>query len=257
MARPRDDAIWIEWFDLSVEPAAGVLDEEERRRAARFVYDRDRRRFVASHTAMRLRLASYLDIDPADVCYQIGHAGKPTIARRGRDVRFNLSHSGERAVLAIAMGRDVGVDVEQHREIDVLPLMDLVCAPRERETVAAAGGTARIEAFYRCWTRKESFVKALGHGLSFPLPGVDVSRDGAPLIVDGRRERRLTTWSVMSIEADAGYSAALTVPGGVRDVVTRRLVPAAAAADVRAGSPGRSACVSGRPASEECCERGS
>jgi 4'-phosphopantetheinyl transferase len=131
-----------------------------------------------------------------------------------RDLRFNLSHSGDRALLAVAIGREVGVDVEAQAPVDALALAAHAFSANERAALAATPAEDRLAAFYRGWTRKESFVKALGCGLSFPLREFDVSLEasGEPLLRACRRDAGVIgRWSILPIPADPGYCAALTV----------------------------------------------
>ena len=194
----------------------GILDERERATARRFVFERDRVRYVAAHTATRLVLAHYLDMAPDAIRYEIGAYGKPRVANASVDVRFNLSHSGERGLIAIALRRELGVDIEHHRPVDILTLAERVFSAAERAALRAVGPERRLEAFYRVWTRKESFIKARGDGLNCPLDAFDVSLadDGAQLLGECRAgaadDRR---WTVVNLPAGPGYSGALTVEG--------------------------------------------
>lgn len=197
-------------FDMS------TLSDEERQRAHRFVFDEDRRRFVAAHSAMRHTIARALNSTPAAIRFARALHGKPELAGGDIDLRFNLSHSGERALLALTVGREVGIDIEQHRPIDVMSLSKSVFSPLEQDSLRQAEVQSRLEAFYRCWTRKESFIKARGDGLLFPLDGFDVSLEvSAPQLllacrtVQGETER----WVMIELRTELGYSAALTVEG--------------------------------------------
>ena len=91
------------------------------------------------------------------------------------DVQFNLSHAGERALLAVAIGRELGVDIEEERCVDVLGIARRYFSPSEYLALVSLPEERRVGAFYRCWTRKESFLKARGEGLAFPLSGFEVS----------------------------------------------------------------------------------
>jgi 4'-phosphopantetheinyl transferase len=198
------------------EPVAGaidLLDDDERARAARFVFYRDRRRFVAAHAWTRLALASCLNRTPESLRFSIGGRGKPRLVDASPDVRFNLSHAGERALLAIALGQEVGVDIEEHRPIEVFELARRFFTPKEVRSIEALAASEQTCAFFRFWTRKEAFIKALGEGLSFPLDGFEVS------VADGRvsqflraytaAAKPLGCWRIVSLGAEPGYSAAL------------------------------------------------
>lgn len=195
---------------------APLLDEEERARAARFRYERDRRRYVVSHALTRVVLGQCLRVSPASVRFHIGPHGKPRLAHAGANLHFNLSHAGHLALLAIGTGRAIGVDIQDERPTEVLELARLCFSPSEYGTLVSLLPEERISAFYRCWTRKESFVKARGDGLSFPLGGFDVSldEDGAQLLLAcDIAPSELERWTMVSLAVDAGYVAAVTAEG--------------------------------------------
>jgi len=143
--------------------------------------------------------------------------GKPQLAGVSRGVRFSLSHSGECALLAISVGREVGVDVEEHRPVDFLSLARSAFSPHERAALEELPMNEHADAFYRCWTRKESFIKARGDGLSFPLDGFDVSLDADAaqlLIACPASPEDVSRWTIRNLPANPGYSAAITVEAG-------------------------------------------
>jgi 4'-phosphopantetheinyl transferase len=191
-----------------------VLDAHERARANRFVYERDRRRFINVHAAMRMVLATQLAVPPRSVNLVAGEHGKPRLAGSALDLRFNLSHSGERALLALTLAREVGVDIEQHRTCDTSSLARCAFSPAEFEALERLPPRDRAIAFYRGWTRKESFIKARGDGFSFPLDGFDVSLEAdGPLLGCRAAPAEIERWTVLNVPVEPGYSAALTVEG--------------------------------------------
>jgi 4'-phosphopantetheinyl transferase len=194
-------------------PALGILDEEERARASRFVREDDRRRFVLSHSELRRRLGTLLERAPGELRFEAGAHGKPRLRGAGGDVRFSLSHSGDYVLIGIARGREVGVDIECRREVDALALARRFFARTESARLEGLDPGTRTAAFFRIWTRKESFVKATGLGFSFPLHSVDVDPSAAddPLVVEAAGEDGLLgRWEIRSLDAPAGYSAAVT-----------------------------------------------
>jgi 4'-phosphopantetheinyl transferase len=163
-------------FDLDAEPASVLLlSEDERLRAERFHFERDRRRFVAARSVLRRSLARYLGADPAELVFEYGAHGKPSLP--GSGVTFNVSHSGRAALVAFAPGFDVGVDLEllAHGRPDDHRVADRFFSPYEVSTLASYPAAERSGAFLRCWTRKEAFVKAHGDGLSLSLQDFDVA----------------------------------------------------------------------------------
>jgi 4'-phosphopantetheinyl transferase len=220
----RSDAVLVVRIRLDEPPLGVELDEEERARAARFVFERDRRRFVASHTATRAVLGRALTVDPASLRFLIGERGKPRLLDPPIDLRFNLAHSGERALLAVALGREVGVDIEQTRVIDdLLGLAAAVFSPNEQEQLRQTPAGERHDLFFRIWTRKESFIKARGDGISFPLAGFDVSAapDASQLLLAcNASPEDMRRWTMRALQSEVGYTAALTVEGREFEILT-------------------------------------
>jgi len=164
------------------ETLAAILSLEEQARAARFAFDRDRQRFILSHALLRLILSRYIRIDAGQVQFSSGQHGKPSISGAGaaaEGLQFSLSHSGSYALVAVARGRAVGVDLEMRKPgLDVLKLAQRFFAPSESRLIATADGEIRQHLFYRFWTAKEAYVKGRGVGLSLGLDRFEVSFEG-------------------------------------------------------------------------------
>jgi 4'-phosphopantetheinyl transferase len=216
---PASDAVHVfalalDSFRASSASLAAALDGDEQARAARFVNDADRVRFIISHGLTRELLSFILAIPPSMLRFAVGIHGKPRLHEPAFDLRFNLSHARERALLAVASGRDVGIDIEEERPIEELELARRFFSAAEYSALIAAPD--RRAAFFRCWTRKESFVKARGDGLSFRLDAFDVSVqseaehlllscDGAPA--------EMARWTMKPVPLGPGYAAALAAEG--------------------------------------------
>jgi 4'-phosphopantetheinyl transferase len=142
--------------------------------------------------------------------------GKPHLVNPSIDLRFNLSHSGDMALVALALGREVGVDIEHERPVEYLKLARRSFAPAEADALERMPPSAHATTFFQCWARKEAFIKALGEGLSYPLDGFEVSLtddDFEPRILrqdrDGASARRwrIRAWPLL------GYAAAVAAEG--------------------------------------------
>jgi 4'-phosphopantetheinyl transferase len=159
----------------TVDAEPDVLSDDELERAARFRFERDRRRFVSGRSVLRHLLARYVDASPTGIAFEYGPYGKPDVPEA--PVSFNVSHSGSSALFAFAPRFELGVDVEvlDHSLVDDLLVAKQFFSPREIEMLRAHAPSARPRAFLRCWTRKEAFVKARGDGLTLPLRDFDVS----------------------------------------------------------------------------------
>jgi 4'-phosphopantetheinyl transferase len=179
------------------------LSDAERRRAERFRFERDRRRFIVGRARLRELLAARLGVPPEAVELVYGDNGKPALAQRYADSgwRFNIAHCDDVAVYAFSRDSDIGIDIEAIREI---PEADAIAARffsrREYAAYAALAPRERPVGFLECWTRKEAVVKALGDGLSMPVDELDVSR--AP------------GWSLHSFSPLPGFIGALACHHG-------------------------------------------
>lgn len=171
---------------------------------------------IISRGVLRVLLSRYLEKAPEELCFCNGSKGKPALFPP-QPLQFNLSHSGLRAILAFAIGCEVGVDVEQTRTFpDMEAIATRFFCPDEVSDLARLPPELREQAFFRCWTRKEAYVKAIGDGLSAPLDSFRVSlRPDEPT-----RFLRLANgsvpWSLYNIETGVGYAAALAHPGPER-----------------------------------------
>jgi 4'-phosphopantetheinyl transferase len=196
-----------------------VLSPDELTRASRFHFTRDRQRFVAPRALLRTILAGYLATNPDSLSFAYSKKDKPSLgpAYAGSDVTFNLSHSGEVALLAFTRRRDIGVDVEQvRRDFDVEAIARRFFSEHEQKQLAALPNPERFEAFFRCWTRKEAYIKATGEGLSLPLHQFDVSlaaEDHDALLSTRPDSSEAALWSLREVPAGPGYVAALCVRG--------------------------------------------
>lgn len=150
------------------------MSADERERSDRLRSEAHRARFERARAALRGILGRYLERSPADVEFAYGPTGKPALAAPD-SLRFNLSHSGDVALCAVARRGEVGVDVEEQRPIrDFRRIAQRHFAPVEQERWASEGET--LESFYAVWTRKEAMLKASGSGLTRPLERVDSER---------------------------------------------------------------------------------
>jgi 4'-phosphopantetheinyl transferase len=194
-----------------------TLSADELRRAATFRFACGAERFVAGRGLLRRVLGRLAGQDPAALEIAYGAFGKPHLAGEP-SLRFNLAHSDDVALLAVADGADVGIDVEAVAPgRDCLAIArDFFCARELRELVALPTAD-RAAAFLRCWTRKEAYVKALGDGLQAPLDDFAVSlRPAEPArIVWSRRDAEVLRWTLDDISQVAGdATAAVCVMGG-------------------------------------------
>lgn len=201
-----------------VNQLAQMLSCDERARAERFHFERDRRRFVVAQGLLRMLLGKYLDIEPHQLQFGQGPHGKPYLkSPNSWAIRFNQAHSHELALYAFTCGREVGIDVER---ICPLPDAEQIAArffsAAENAMLCALPEDQRLEAFFNCWTRKEAFLKAAGDGLTRPLDQFQVSLapgEPARLLVVEQAPQEVLRWRLESLTPVSGYVAAIVVEG--------------------------------------------
>jgi 4'-phosphopantetheinyl transferase len=208
--------VWIARLRVAAEALDALwclLSRDERERAGRFHFPRDRGRFVVCRGVLRTLLGHQLDVPPAHVRFVYGPYGKPAVRADGATVRFNVSHSDDLALYALARDREVGIDVERIRHtFATSDIAERFFSRSERERLRRMPEEARVRAFFHCWTRKEAYVKAVGDGLSLSLDRFDVSVDPdhpALLRLHGGDDR--ARWALYDLRAAPAYAAALAV----------------------------------------------
>jgi 4'-phosphopantetheinyl transferase len=207
-----------------------LLDEQERARAERFHFERDRNRFVLAHAGLRRILSQYVRTSPASIRFELGPYGKPELAVNVAEQpwRFNLSHAHELGLCAVRRGGRVGVDVEQVRAEawESVSIAQQFFTAGETALVLAALEETRAETFLKLWTRKEAYLKGHGKGLSMPLNEFAVSLEETCIrypLEKGGEERN---WSVHELHPAEGYIGAVALEGaGEFAFVEKRLEP--------------------------------
>ena len=203
----------IDWGAL-----LGVLSNEERRRADAYVFERDARRFVVSHAMLRLLLSYSTAISPPDLKFRMEPGSKPILQNTiPQPIHFSLSRSEERVLIGFA-SRPLGVDIEWlGRSLDIEALAIQVLSSRERDALRRLDRRFHQEAFLRCWTQKEAYLKATGEGLNVPPDQVEVSF--APGRKPGLKKlsgnaRGAEQWLVQVVVPRVDYIGAVAILGG-------------------------------------------
>jgi len=207
-----------------------ILSPDERERADRFHFAQDSRRFTAARLGMRTILSEYLDIGPQSVSFAYSEKGKPELAAAHlQALQFNLSHSHEHALLAVALGNKIGVDIEYIKsEVNADDIASSYFSPHECDILRHLSADQKLEAFYACWTRKEAYAKAKGAGLSLEFKSFDVTFGPHDLPALSRAEDRVDQhlrWCFYNLEAPPQYVAALVVEGSEHHITRRRWIP--------------------------------
>jgi 4'-phosphopantetheinyl transferase len=191
---PSDVELWRVELDMDIDTAGACrfLSASELERMARYIQHADRVRFGLARSILRELLGERLACDPAQIEFAAGEYGRPALAAHP-EMSFNVSHSGERLLIALSMARTVGVDIEVVNPLlDWRSLIDIVCAPEEAHHILT------VRDFYRCWTAKEALLKATGVGIGEGLKSIDLANARVPPTLD-------FTW----LEELDGYAAAL------------------------------------------------
>jgi 4'-phosphopantetheinyl transferase len=196
-----------------------TLGADEQARAGRFYFEKDREHFIVARGVLRAILGCYLNRPPESLAFCYGAQGKPALAGdAGLDaIRFNVSHSHGLALYAVTRSRNVGIDLERIRfGLAVMEIAERFFSRREVATLRTLPTEVQRQAFFRCWTRKEAYIKARGEGLSLPLDQFDVSlTPGEPVAVLGtpRDPSEASRWSLRDLPLAPDYAAALAVGG--------------------------------------------
>ena len=206
--------ICLEQEDEFLERFRRTLAPEELDRAGRFRFERLQRHFIASRGFLRDVLARYLPQKPADLRFNYNDYGKPSLAGE-HSLEFNMSHSHDVGLVAVTRDAAVGVDVEHIRaDFASDEIARRFFSRLEVEIFNSLPQHEQVAAFFRCWSRKEAYIKAIGKGLSQPLDGFDVTlapSEPPALLRAGDDDTR--TWSFSDIDIGPDYASALAVEG--------------------------------------------
>lgn len=212
--------VWRSSLDIApsgLSKLRQILAPDERERADRFRFEIDRRRSVVGRGYLRSLLGRILGSPPDKLEFEYDEFGKPCLSAKHPALQFNLSHSGNLVLIAIAWGRAVGVDVERIRtDLELDEIAARFFSANECKLLASLVGPARYLAFFTCWTRKEAYLKARGIGLSSPLDQFDVSflpHEEPRLLVTRNDPAEAKRWRLAALDPSSDYAAALAVAG--------------------------------------------
>ncbi|XHX80478.1 MAG: 4'-phosphopantetheinyl transferase family protein [Stenomitos frigidus ULC029] len=202
---------------------AQTLSADERARAERFRFPRDRDRFIASRGTLRTLLGRYLKTSPDRVQFCYGDKGKPALAEPLASIglEFNLSHSEDLMVCAIADRQPIGIDLEYLRPVaDLENLTQRFFTPREHAAIHALEGDRCLRSFFQHWTCKEAVLKATGNGLmSLSAIEVCLQHDTAKLVQ--HKDAQTIPWSLQLFTPAPGYVGAVAMNALERSLIHR------------------------------------
>lgn len=225
-AAPHPDIdLWVVCLKASADAAErcyATLSQDEKDRAARFRFAPHRQNYVLGRAILRILIGRYLSIRPAAVTFSYGANGKPALLDSSSPIRFNSSHSGNTALYAFTQNGELGVDIEQIRPVEYIEeIADRFFCREEARELRSLPPSQRLTAFFRCWTRKEAYVKAVGGGLSIRLDSFRVTllpRDRPALIGIENSTRYAEPWTIHDVRTVTGFAAALAYPGNPRSL---------------------------------------
>jgi 4'-phosphopantetheinyl transferase len=203
--------------DLSSDTALfkESLSADELERASRFRFEKHRAQFVLTRGTLRSLLGSYLGVSPREISFQYSKHNKPSLTEAAnlRNIHFNVSHTEGMAIFGFTLAGRIGVDIESLRtDFHAEEIAERFFSASERSALREIPPPARYESFFRIWTRKEAYIKALGEGLSHPLHEFDVSFDEAAALLatrpDGAEAER---WHLENLAIAPGFIAAAAV----------------------------------------------
>jgi 4'-phosphopantetheinyl transferase len=228
LLEPNMIHVWAAWLNLPTVLLAkleATLTADERERAARFVFDRDREAYIASRGILRKLIASYVGLAPEMLNFTYNKQGKPFLTSDcgGEWLNFNVSHANQLALYAFRSCGAVGIDVECVRDVvDMNQVAANTFSTAENLAWQSAPAFQRSEAFFNCWTRKEAFIKALGLGLSYPLANFDVTlHPHKPARFLRIEDEVVDEWSLVDLRPADGFIGAVAAPSPTFEVQLR------------------------------------
>ncbi len=224
--------IWTVCLDRdesAVRELRSFLSQEERDHSSKYRFATHRNRFIIRRGTLRMILGEYLGMQPEVVRYRTGQFGKLYLADSSRTLEFNVTHSHTMALIAVTQGGSIGIDLECVRPLPDLEAMIDTCLSRsERRHLDSFPSTLRLESFYRYWTCKEAYLKALGVGLDRSLASVQVSvtvsETGHEATLQTSSQEQ-TDLAITSFVPHNGYMAAMAAPASVRPVMKTATLP--------------------------------
>ena len=216
-SRLRFRLISLEQPEADRERLLSSLTEEELRRGDRLIDRVKAQRFLVGRGVLRQTLAGVVGVEPGEVRFSEGEFGKPYLSHQpgGEPVSFNVSHAGSYLLLAVGHGAEAGIDLEEVREdLDFAPMARRYFSQREQDDLFTLLPEERLAAFYRCWTRKEAYLKGTGTGFSQPSTSFDVSlspQQAPALLAHRGSPAEVDRWSICDLPMPKGYCAAIAV----------------------------------------------
>lgn len=238
-----DIHVWVASLEMAhqeIDEPFTLLAPDEKARAERFYFERDRNRFIAGRYILRMIIGGYLGMNPSQIEFTYREAGKPVLkpGPQSKELEFNLSHSNDLVLYIFSRNHEVGIDVEYiHPMPDMDDFAERFFSSREAELINLLRGEEKETAFFKLWTCKEALLKANGSGLTMPLSHMEVflNADGSVALSSIGGDRQLgSRWHLQAFNPAQSYQAALAVEGYAGQVIS--VYPANSLAPFHLGS---------------------
>jgi len=217
--------VWRLRLDTPEHPYEWLLSGEELERAERFRFPKDRAHYIVARASLRLLLAGYLGGDARRLSFEYGPHGKPRLSEPGApDLRFNLTHSNGRALIAVALAREVGVDLEYvRREVTEDAIARRFFSTPEVRSLESLLPAEQTPAFFRCWTSKEAYLKARGDGIFYGLHHFTVSllpHQPPALLANSKHPEEVDRWRLEAVDVWPEFAACVAAEGSDWSLLT-------------------------------------
>lgn len=216
--------IWVIDLNITEDEISflkNVLSEDEIIKASKFRFQKDKNCSIITRGALRILSSKYLDLKPEDIVFEYGEFGKPDF-KMNTKLKFNISHSGDMAIIGFVLHDDIGVDIEHMKsDFDVLDIASNYFSNSEIDSLKKLPIENYVKGFYRCWTLKESFIKAKSLGLSFPLDSFSVSIDSdeeTELLETKWSKKEKDLWKLFTFYPKENYIGAVSIKGKIKSI---------------------------------------
>ena len=214
--------IWrIDLSDLAnVKPELfNLLSADERQRADKFHFEKDRSRFIIRRAILRMLLGEYLNAPPGELGFIYNNFDKPSLAFN-TEIYFNASSSNNVGIVAIMLNARIGIDVELiDAQFPKLEIAERYFSTDEVRAIHDLQPELQTAVFFDCWTKKEAFVKAVGDGMSHPLPNMVISSEKWASFLVNATSVETEGWNVTSFIPEKNYIASLAYEGKERSAL--------------------------------------
>ena len=195
-----------------------LLSSDEQQKASRYHFEKDRNNFTIRRAVLRKVLSLYMDVTPAELHFIYNNFDKPAL-EADTSIRFNASSSRGIGIVAIVLDTRIGIDIEfLDASFSKLEIAEKYFSTDEVRAIGDLQSELRTAAFFDCWTKKEAYVKAVGDGMSHPLPNLAISSEKPGSFSIAATSEEEKGWTVKSFIPEENYIASVAYEGGLRTI---------------------------------------